>query len=147
MIVLGVGTNTVVTDSYVELIVLLLVFFLILFAAYYVTKLIAKKGLLRGKTQNIELIESFRLNQNKMIQIVRIGNKYIAIGVSKDHFEYLTEVDPEELDLTPVEASNKDVSFKEVIQNVVKGQKNTARDGNSIADIAGYTEDEEDKEA
>ena len=147
MIVLGVGTNTVVTDSYVELIVLLLVFFLILFAAYYVTKLIAKKGLLRGKTQNIELIESFRLNQNKMIQIVRIGNKYIAIGVSKDHFEYLTEVDPEELDLTPVEASRKDVSFKEVIQNVVKGQKNTARDGNSIADIAGYTEDEEDKEA
>lgn len=147
MIVLGVGTNTVVTDSYVELIVLLLVFFLILFAAYYVTKLIAKKGLLRGKTQNIELIESFRLNQNKMIQIVRIGNKYIVIGVSKDHFEYLTEVDPEELDLTPVEASNKDVSFKEVIQNVVKGQKNTARDGNSIADIAGYTEDEEDKEA
>lgn len=146
MIVLGVGTNTVVTDSYVELIVLLLVFFLILFAAYYVTKLIAKKGLLRGKTQNIELIESFRLNQNKMIQIVRIGNKYIVIGVSKDHFEYLTEVDPEELDLTPVEASNKDVSFKEVIQNVVKGQKNTARDGNSIADIAGYTEDEEDKE-
>lgn len=147
MIVLGVGTNTVVTDSYVELIVLLLVFFLILFAAYYVTKLIAKKGLLRGKTQNIELIESFRLNQNKMIQIVRIGNKYIVIGVSKDHFEYLTEVDPEKLDLTPVEASNKDVSFKEVIQNVVKGQKNTARDGNSIADIAGYTEDEEDKEA
>lgn len=147
MIVLGVGTNTVVTDSYVELIVLLLVFFLILFAAYYVTKLIAKKGLLRGKTQNIELIESFRLNQNKMIQIVRIGNKYIAIGVSKDHFEYLTEVDPEELDLTPVEASRKDVSFKEVIQNVVKGQKSTARDGNSIADIAGYTEDEEDKEA
>ena len=147
MIVLGVGTNTVVTDSYVELIVLLVVFFLILFAAYYVTKLIAKKGLLRGKTQNIELIESFRLNQNKMIQIVRIGNKYIVIGVSKDHFEYLTEVDPEELDLTPVEASNKDVSFKEVIQNVVKGQKNTARDGNSIADIAGYTEDEEDKEA
>lgn len=147
MIVLETGTNVTAAGSYVELIVLLLVFFLILFAAYYVTKLVAKKGLLKGKTQNIELIESYRLNQNKLIQIIRVGSKYIVVGGSKEHLEYLTQVDPKELDLTPVEASGEEVSFREVIRNVVKGQKNTAREGNSIADIAGYTEDEEDKES
>lgn len=80
-----------------DLVVLVIVFVLILVAAYFVTKWVSTTGLNMQKNKNIKVLEVFRLNQSKYIYIIELGGKVVALGVSKDHIEYLTELDRNEL--------------------------------------------------
>lgn len=124
MIILQAGIKNTMAGSIIELVVLLIVFVLVLFASYYVTKWIAKKGMPGNRAVNIELKESFRLNQNKTISILRVGKKYIVVGITRDHFEFLCEVSEDELDFSPPSGEKPgDVTFKDIMAQVLKGQK------------------------
>lgn len=111
-------------ESALKLVGALIVFILILMASYIVTKWIGKGSLLKYGTSNIKVIETFRLSQNNLIQIVKIGTKYIALGISKEHIEVLTELGEDELDLFSPEhsqASNgTNINFKEVLSRITK---------------------------
>ena len=78
-----------------ELIVLIVVFLFVLALAYGTSKLTAKYQMKMMRNSNIEIIETQRLANNKLIQIVKVGDKVIAVGLGKDEVTYLTEVDPE----------------------------------------------------
>lgn len=84
-------------DGYLQLIVSLLAFVVVLAAALFSTKWLAnyQKGV--RANGNIEIIESSQLTANKYLQIVRIGEKYIAIAVCKDTVTVLCEISKEEL--------------------------------------------------
>lgn len=97
-----------------DLLVLVLVFVLILVAAYYVTKWVSTTGLNIQKNKNIKVLEVFRLNQSKYIYIIELGKKVVALGVSKDHIEYLTDLDMNELHITKPESKN--TSFKSFLK-------------------------------
>ncbi|KSV60690.1 flagellar biosynthetic protein FliO [Acetivibrio ethanolgignens] len=109
-------------ENVFQLIGLLVVFILILAAAYFVTKWVGNTAMEGQKNKNISVIETFRLTPNKFIQIVRLGDTYVAIAVSKDHVEYLTEIDEEKLSLPGAGerqfSSNGD--FKEVFSKIIK---------------------------
>ncbi len=85
------------TDGYLQLIASLLVFVVVLAAALFSTKWLAnyQKGV--RANGNIEVMESTQLTTNKYIQIVRIGEKYLAIAVCKDTVTVLCEIPVEEL--------------------------------------------------
>lgn len=117
MFLLTAGTS----GGYMQLIVLLLVFVLILYASYLVTKWLAKKGVLGSRTKNIQFVESFRLSQNKQISILKIGKRYHAVGVSKDHIEYLTEIEEDDLEFCEDAPASAAPDFKEVLKNTVNG--------------------------
>lgn len=125
MIVLSIGRETSFASSVLELVVLLIIFVLVLFASYYVTKWIAKKGMPGNRQSNIEIIESFRLGQSKTIAIIRVGKKYLAVGMTKENMEVLCEVDMEDLELNNAveQKHGMDVSFKDVMKQVLRGQK------------------------
>ena len=77
-------------ESIFELIVVLVIFVGILFLTYYTTKWIAgyQKG--RMVNQNLELIETLKITNNKYVQIIRAGkDKYLVIGVGKDEISRL----------------------------------------------------------
>ena len=76
---------------------ILLIFIFVLLLTWLTTRYIAgfQKGKLRGS--NIEIIDSFRISQNKVIQIIKITDKYIAIAVCKDTVTVLTEISSEAL--------------------------------------------------
>lgn len=86
------------SDGYIQLIAMLIVFVIILYASYAVTKWLAKKGVIGARTHNIKCVEVYRISQNKQIAIVQIGKSYHAVGMSKEHIEYLTKVDADELE-------------------------------------------------
>ena len=72
------------TDSYVQFVTVLLLFVFVLAVTAFVTKWIGgyQKG--RSAGANMELMEALRLSNNKYVQIVRIGRKYLAVAVCKD---------------------------------------------------------------
>ncbi|MBP3458298.1 MAG: flagellar biosynthetic protein FliO [Lachnospiraceae bacterium] len=84
-------------DSVVQFLTVLVIFVFVLGATWFTTRYIAgfQKGKMRGN--NFESIDSFRISQNKYIQIIRIGERYLAIAVCKDTVTVLAELQKDEI--------------------------------------------------
>lgn len=84
-------------NSVVQFLTVLIIFVFVLGATWLTTRYIAgfQKGKMRGS--NFELIDSFRISQNKYVQILRIGDHYLAVAVCKDTVTVLTELDQDEI--------------------------------------------------
>lgn len=108
-------------DSIVQLITAVCIFIFVLALAYFTTKFTA--GFQKNKlaSPNVEVIETFRLTQNKYIQIVRVGTRYYSIAVCKDTITMLGELTREELTI-PETGTGTAVSFKEILDKA-KGIK------------------------
>ncbi len=104
-------------DSYVQFITVLILFVFVLVITYFTSKWIAgyQKG--KGLNSNIEMIESFRLTNNKCVQIIRVGQKYLAVAVGKDSVTMLTEI-PEDQLLLSSDDNGGAHSFKELLEKV-----------------------------
>lgn len=80
-------------NSIVQLFTVIVLFIIVLVMTYFTTRFIGsyQKGHMSGN--NIQILDTMRLSQNKLIQIVRTGNKYFAIAVCKDTVTLLGEID------------------------------------------------------
>ena len=107
--------------SYFEFVALLIVFVAVLAATYFFTKWMAGYQKNKTSTGNIEVIETARISTTKYIQIVRIGGRYVAIGVGKDEITNLGDVSEEELVFKEVNPADN-ISFKEILDKF-KGEK------------------------
>jgi flagellar protein FliO/FliZ len=105
-------------SSFAQLITLLIVFVFVLALTFYATKWMAKMQKSQFKNSNIKVIETFRLSNTKYIQIVKLGEKYVAIAVGKDTVTYLTELDESELDLTKAMEGTSNLEFQEILKKV-----------------------------
>lgn len=108
--------------SILKLIFLIIIFVVILVLSYVVTKWYANSGLVKNRTSNISLIETFQISPGRTISIVKIGEKYIAIAQYKDSIVKLTELTKEQLDLNE-KTEMQDTSFKAIFSNIVKERK------------------------
>ena len=106
-------------DSYLQFMTVLIIFVFVLGITYWTTKWIA--GYQKGKhsNTNLELIESFRLTNNKYIQIIRVGQKYLAVAIGKDSVTMLAEIPEGQLILSSGE-ENVQLGFKELLEKVQK---------------------------
>ena len=84
-------------NSFLQFIAMLVIFVAVLAATYFFTRWMASYQKEKSSLGNIDVIETARLSTTKYIQIVRIGQKYIAIGVGKDEITNLGEVSREDL--------------------------------------------------
>lgn len=111
-------------DSFFQLVGVLLIFLFVLVITYVVTKWIAgyQQGIMANK--NIQVIETFRVNNNKFIQIIQVGKKYLAISVCKDTIQVLTELTEEQLIWMPSSEekskSNTNENFQEILNSLKK---------------------------
>jgi flagellar protein FliO/FliZ len=111
-------------SNILQLLAVVLVFILVLAGTYYVTKWIAKSGMIQSQSKNIKVIETFKITTGKYIQIIQLGTEYYAIGIAKDQITFLTSLEREQLDLdTDLDVGSK-ISFKEMIDKITKGNKN-----------------------
>ncbi len=113
------------TDSVLKLIGLIALCVLILIASYYTTKFVGKSQMKRQSGSNFQVIDACRLTQNKMLQLVRAGNKYLVIGLSKDKITLITELSEE--DIIPPTKQREDVKFKDILANVAGKKKKKDR--------------------
>lgn len=119
------GGSTI--GNFAELFALLFVFVLILVLAYYTSKWVGKTGTgMSTKNHNITIIETLRLSQTKYLQIIKVANKYIVIAVSKDHVDFLTEIDGDQLNC--FEDVTEAPSFKEILSKIKLGVNVKSKD-------------------
>ena len=108
------------TQSLVELLGLILIFVIVLVVCYFTTKFVAGRQLVQKKVGNFEIVETFALSQNKYLQLIRMGNKYVVISVTKDSVSFVTELDESEICQIPKNTSVSGKSFKEVLSGFSK---------------------------
>lgn len=104
-------------DSFIQMIGLIILLILILAATYYTTKFVGGMKLGQMKNSNFKVIDAYRISPNKVMQIVKIGNKYIVIAISKDTINYITELDEAELFIREEQTAEK-LSFKETFDKL-----------------------------
>ena len=80
------------TDSYIQLITVLVVFVLVLGVTALVTRWIANYQKQQNVNANVEIIETTRIAGNKYVQILRIGDTYVAVAVCKDTVTQLCQI-------------------------------------------------------
>lgn len=110
-------------QNVLELIAVLIVFVFVLAATYYVTKWIGKSGVVQMQSNNIKVIETFKIAQNKYIQIIQLGDKYYSIAVTKDNITFLAALDEEQLDLTKKDKEVNVLPFRDILNRLDKRQK------------------------
>lgn len=112
------------SNSYVQFITVLLVFVLVLAVTALTTKWIANYQKQQSVNCNIEVIETTRISNNKYIQLVRVGEIYMAIAVCKDTVTMLGEIPKEQL--AEITGSNGSPNFKELFDKVTKKDSSNA---------------------
>lgn len=85
------------TNNILQFITVALIFIFVLVLTAVTTKWIARYQ--KGQTgcRNIEVIETYRITNNKYIQVVRIGETYLAIAIGKDTVTMLKEIPREQI--------------------------------------------------
>ena len=103
------------TGSTAELLTVLIMFALVLIVTYLVTRWIA--GYQKGKNigTNVEVIDTFKMAPNKYIQIIRTGQKYVAVAICKDTVTMLTEIPQEQLKLHEESSLKSQKSFRDIL--------------------------------
>lgn len=119
------ATGVTRAESILNMLGILVLFIIIVTAAYYVTKWVGKTAMVQQANSNISIVETFRIGQNKFIQIVKIGSKYVAVGISKDTMEKLAELQEEDLVLEPAEGKKNITApdFRELLDKMKKKEK------------------------
>lgn len=102
-------------DSIVQFITVILIFIFVLAITYFTTRFTA--GIQKGRMQNVNMenVDTFRIDQNKYIQIVRVGEKYYSMVVCKDTVTLLGEISKEEIKI-PESQLGTTMSFKEILE-------------------------------
>ncbi|MCM1121441.1 MAG: flagellar biosynthetic protein FliO [Eubacterium sp.] len=106
-------------DSYVQFMTVLLLFLFVLVITYWVTKWTAGYQKNQNTNANMELLDIIRLSNNKYIQIIRIGRKYLAVAICKDTVTMLTEIPEQDLVFSDRNTS-KGQGFKDVLEKIQK---------------------------
>lgn len=89
-------TKVGITDSYLQFITVLILFVFVLVITYATTGWIAGYQKNKAVCGNLEVMETLRITNNKYIQIVRAGSKYLVIAVGKEEVHMLTELSDED---------------------------------------------------
>ena len=79
-------------------IVLVLIMVLVLVAAYYTTRFLAKVLRPTSKEAQIQLLDQLYLGKDKMILVVKVGDKGHVVGVTSQSMTALDVLDKEALD-------------------------------------------------
>ncbi len=84
-------------ESLLQFLTALFIFLFVLVITYLTTRYMASLQKNKLKAGNMELIETLRISNNKYLQIVRVGKKYLCMAVCRDTVTMLGELKEEEM--------------------------------------------------
>lgn len=99
----------------VEMIFLLVLFVIILYSAYFLTNFLGKAQMNRYNNKQMKIIEVMSVSPQKTLQLIKVGEEYLLIAVSKNDIVFLKTVDKERLDETLLEEKGLPISFKTIL--------------------------------
>ena len=102
-----------------QLIWVLVLFVLVLLLTLLTTRWIAKYQQGQLHNQNLKIIETLKVSVNGYIQIIRAGDVYLVISVSKDHIEKLAEITPDQLAADTVDTTGQKIDMVESFHDIL----------------------------
>lgn len=115
-----------------QLITVILIFLFVLLITVFTTKLVGDYQKIQSVNSNMEVIETIRVANGKYLQVVRVGSKYIVIGIGKDEVSMLTEIKEDELISVGSEKSSMKESFADIMSIAgVKFRKGSSKNDNN----------------
>lgn len=124
----GNGTQGISTaNNLIQFLVVAVIFIAVLFLTAVTTKWIARYQKGQFVNRNIEVMEAYHIAGSKYIQLVRIGETYLAVSVGKDTVTLLKEIPKEQIHLME-QGETKAVSFQTLLQKA-QGLKSGKDDG------------------
>lgn len=105
-------------SDWLQVIVLMVLFIVVLFGAYFSTKLFGNFQIKKGSSKNIHQLESISVGPQKVIQLIKVGEEFILIGITKDKITYIKEINKDNIDLNKYEKdkSNQVVPFSKHLE-------------------------------
>ena len=103
------------TDSVVQFLTLLVIFVFIICITYFTVRWMSKIGQGQSKYSNIEIIETRRITNNKYLQIIKAGDKYLLISVGKDEIHLISELNEDSLTIQENGSSDTGMSFSAML--------------------------------
>lgn len=116
-------------SSIAQFLTVLLLFIFVLVITYLTTRWIAR--LQRGQMvggDNIEILETAKISVDKYIELVRVGDKYLALGVGKNEVSVLAELNEDSLKLE--DKDDASLSFLSVLDKVKTFNKSNKNEEN-----------------
>ena len=112
--------------NFAQFISVLIIFAVVLGVTAWATKWVANYQKQQGSNSNIEVIETTRIAGNKYLQLVRVGEKYMAIAVCKDTVTMLGEIPAEQIKFQDI--SQNGTSFRELLEKTIKKNSSDQRE-------------------
>ena len=111
----------------IQLIVVIIMFLFVLALAYLAARLAGRFQSNIQSQSNIRILEVARISNNKYIQIVKIGQRYYAVGVGKEEVNLIAELQEEDLNLKTTTEGTKG-SFKDILSQLQRKKKENETD-------------------
>ena len=102
-----------------QLVRVLILFVLVLLLTLLTTRWIAKYQQGQLHNQNLRIIETLKVSANGYIQIIKAGDVYLVIGVSKDHIEKLAEITEEQLESDTAVMTGQKIDMGESFHDIL----------------------------
>ena len=116
-------------ESFTQFLTVILVFVLVLGLTYLTTWFVGNYQKTKSVNRNFEVIETYKITNGKYLQIVRVGGKYVVIGIGKDNVTSICELSadditepPEQVVTQPYEAFK--AVFDKARERITKGGNN-----------------------
>ena len=116
---LALDSNTGI-NSVTQFFTVLLIFIGVLALTYFSTKWIATYQKGKMFSNNITVIETYKITANKFLQIVKIGGKFFAIAIAKDSVTFLGELSEDDLTLPEVSGESISPDFSSILEKAKK---------------------------
>ena len=117
-------------ESFTQFLTVILVFVFVLAATYFTTRFVGSYQKTRSAGRNFEVIETCKVTNGKYLQIVKIGEKYVVIGIGKDSITSICELSPEDIK-DKRESEPADFSFRSFLDkarnSIKKGENNNEK--------------------
>ena len=111
-------------DSFIQLIVVLIIFAFVLAMTVITTRFIGGYQKVKMQNKNMQLIETLRLSNTKYLALMKVADKYVVIGVGKDEINKIIELDENELPDIQFAEEGKPVGTMAGFQDILEKFRN-----------------------
>ena len=103
-------------ESFTQFLTVFLVFILVLGLTYFTTRFVGNYQKARSINRNFEVIETYRITNGKYLQIVKVGSKYLVIGIGKDDVTSICELSEDDIKPADEMPSQPVEAFKSILE-------------------------------
>ena len=115
-------------DSFLQLIVVLVMFVFVLGITVITTKWIGGYQKTQMNNKNLKILEILKMGNNKYIALVEVGRVYLVVGIGKDNIHTIAKLTEEELPdvISGEEIKNTEMKegFQEILEKIKRKKGN-----------------------